>query len=235
MAVDPRTSPPVDLPPEFLPRPVYRGRPVRRCPRCAMVERHCLCAEIRPAHTHCRLLLFLHRLELKRTTNTGRLLLLALSNSEVMLRGLRPESAAPPAEAPRTFSNAFVLYPYDDAEELTPATAARLLGQGPPTLIVPDGNWRQSAKIAKREPILRGLRRFRLARAADGPSIYTLRRRHREDGLCTLEATARALELIENAAGRDGGGIRRDLEALLRTMVDRTEDSRNGTRPARRM
>lgn len=223
-----------DLPPEFRPRPVYRGRPAQRCHRCAMVERFCLCADIQPFATRCRLVLYLHRLELKRTTNTGRLLLLALTNSEVILRGVTPEAGALEHDgARRDFVNAFVLYPYDDALELTAESAARLCEHGPPTLIVPDGNWRQSSKIAKREPSLQGLRRLRLPLDAAGDSIYTLRRRHRDDGLCTLEAAARAMELIENAAGGNGSGVRRALEGLLRKMVERTITSRNGSRPAR--
>jgi DTW domain-containing protein YfiP len=105
-----------------------------------------------------------------------------------------------------------LMFPREDAKELTQELI--LTDPRPITLVVPDGNWRQAAKMAQREPAFRELERVILPDM--GPSRYRLRNEPKPGGLATFEAIARALRLIE------GEEIYEQLDALFTKMVERT-------------
>jgi DTW domain-containing protein YfiP len=86
-------------------------------------------------------------------------------------------------------------------------------------LVVPDGSWRQARKAVGREPGLQGLRRVKLP-AGGPPSEYRLRVEPNEHSVCTFEAIARALGVLEGRETQD------QLEALFRVSVGRTLWSR---------
>jgi DTW domain-containing protein YfiP len=108
---------------------------------------------------------------------------------------------------------------------LTSESVAALWGDGPSsrlTLVVPDGSWRQASKVQSREPALAEAVRVRLA-LGQRPSEFLLRREPHPESVCTIEAIARALELLE---GQNGPAVRAALEHLLRLLVHRTLWSR---------
>ena len=85
-------------------------------------------------------------------------------------------------------------------------------------MIVPDGNWRQTQKAVRREAALAGIPHVRLT---DGPpSEYRLRAQPNDQFLCTLEAIARAIGLLESCKAQS------QLEVVLRVLVERTLWSR---------
>lgn len=87
----------------------------------------------------------------------------------------------------------YLLYPTEDAIEL-----ADVLGSGgdkPIQLIVPDGNWRQAAKVSTRYPELNGIPRVKFSQV--NVSSQHLRKEHFAEGLSTLEAIAFAFGVIE--------------------------------------
>jgi DTW domain-containing protein len=88
----------------------------------------------------------------------------------------------------------------------------------PFTLIVPDGTWRQARRVRSRVPGLGDVPCVALP--AGEPSIYGLRSAARRGGLATIEAIARAFELLE------GPHVRETLERVFRAMVERTLWSR---------
>ncbi|MBI3543772.1 MAG: DTW domain-containing protein [Deltaproteobacteria bacterium] len=185
-----------------------------------MRDEHCLCAECDLARsrlaTSTRLVLVIHFRELRTTTNTGRLACLALPDAELRVRGregapLRTDDLFEPGR--RTL----VLFPSEAADDLTPEFAAR--NPGPYTLVVPDGNWSQSRRTARRlgrldAPDGARVQFVRLPQAA--PSRYALRHEPAPDGLATCEAIARALGVL------DGAGPQRELERVFELMVERT-------------
>jgi DTW domain-containing protein YfiP len=89
---------------------------------------------------------------------------------------------------------------------------------GPVTLIVPDGSWAQTRRIVRREPALAGIPHVTLRNGP--PSEYRLRLQPADGRLCTLEAIARTIGILES---RDAQAR---LEELLRVMVERTLWSR---------
>jgi DTW domain-containing protein len=111
-----------------------------------------------------------------------------------------------------------LLYPSKRAVELSPEYVATL-GK-PVTLIVPDGSWRQAAKVARREADLKDVAHVTLPNGKD--SLYRLRREPKRGGLATFEAIARALGFLENKE------VEVRLEGLFLTMVERTLNSRRG-------
>ena len=157
----------------------------------------------------------MHTLEQVLTTNTAKLVHKSLPNSEIQVHGRKDErlSASDFHEEGRI---PLLLYPSGHATELTPEFVASL--SAPVTLIVPDANWRQTHKFVRREPSLVGIRHVRIP--AGPPSEYRLRVQRHESGVCTLEAVARAIGVLES---RDAQA---KLELLLRVMVERTLWSR---------
>jgi DTW domain-containing protein YfiP len=84
---------------------------------------------------------------------------------------------------------------------------------GSAALIVLDGSWSQAARMARREPALRSLPRVKLP---PGPrSSYRLRTQQDPARVCTFEAVARALGVLE------GPEVQQALESFFRVMVER--------------
>lgn len=170
----------------------------------------CLCAELPRLRLPSRLCLVMHRDETRKTTNTGRLAALCLQGTEIVLHGRRGERA----EAPDRALPSLLLFPCPEAVPLGPEHAA----DGPVRLVVPDGTWRQAAKMSRRIPWFGELPRVSLPEG--DRTRYRLRTESRSGGLSTIEAIARAFGILE------GPGVQAQLERVSRMMVERTLFSR---------
>jgi hypothetical protein len=126
--------------------------------------------------------------------------------------GLVPEGTQP-----------LLLYPSEDAVELNAETLPGLSQGKPITLIVPDGNWKQASKVGNRIEVLKGVPWVKLP---PGPiSEYQLRREPNAYSVCTFEAIARALGVIEGVA------VQEQLELFFRTVQDRLLYARGTLKP----
>jgi DTW domain-containing protein YfiP len=179
-----------------------------RCGRCRMHASLCVCDFIPTIHTRTRLVLVIHRVEARKPTNTGQLAAHCLTNSEIVVRG-HEENPTPPFVAP-SGSRPLFLFPHPDAVPLDEVARA----EQPVTLVVPDGTWRQAAKVRNRVAGLGALPCVSLPR--EEPSIYRLRSEAHAHGLATIEAIARAMGILEGMA------VRREIERVFRAMVERT-------------
>ena len=165
------------------------------CSVCYLHKERCICSTIPHLDLQTRVCLVIHAKELKRTTNTGRLALQALKNSEMHVRGdgrekLDLSDLLNPDYEP------LLLYPSDDAIELDANFISQL--KKPVLLIVPDGNWRQASKVNHRHKELALVKRVCLKKKI--PSQQNLRAESTEDGMATLEAIAHALRWFEGEA-----------------------------------
>ena len=129
-------------------RPTQRQRKTKDpCAVCFLHKDRCICHAIPLLDLQTRVCLVIHAKELKRTTNTGRLALQALKNSEMHVRGEGKEKLDL-SEILDPVYQPLLLYPSDDAVELDADFVASL--KKPVLLIVPDGNWRQASKVHHR-------------------------------------------------------------------------------------
>jgi len=183
-----------------------------RCPRCRIHASLCVCALIPRIATRTRLVLVIHRREDRKPTNTGRLAVECLSNSQVLVRGHESSSRAPFTWDGST--QPVLLFPHQDAIPIARFAAS----ERPVTLIVPDGTWRQAAKVRARVPGLAEVPCVSIE--PDAPTMYRLRQETRDGGLATIEAIARAMGILE------GAPVRSALETVFRAMVERTLWSR---------
>lgn len=182
-----------------------------RCRACRMHASLCICALIPRLVTTSRLVLLVHYREARKPTNTGQLAACCLAGSRVEIVGDRDRPLRLPVVDPS--EDAVLLYPADDAVPLS-----ELAGRGTSiTVIVPDGNWRQAAKMGRRIP---GLDRIpRVTLGDPRPTEYRLRAEPQTFGLATLEAIAQAWRILE---GEAGAAVEAAMLHVFRVMVSRT-------------
>lgn len=184
----------------------WEGR--HRCPSCRMHRTLCLCDFIPSLPTRTRVVLVLHQMERHKTSNTGQLAVACLQNSEIVMTG-GPEG---PRGDWSALAQPVLLFPHPDARPLEQWRGS----EQPVTLIVPDATWSQAVKTRRRVPGLQDMPCAVLP--PDRPSRYMLRNNLKSGHISTLEAIARALEVLED----DGQGLRDRMEHLVAMMVDRT-------------
>ncbi len=175
-----------------------------------MVRSLCVCPLAPQLALRTRVAVIMHVAEAARSSNTGRLVPLALANSFIGYRGMREGPTNTKGMIPEGYLG-MVLYPSADSAELNKDLIGRV--PSPLCLVVLDGSWSQSARMARREPALAGLPRVRLPPGP--PSSFRLRAQTDPSRVCTFEAVARALGAIE------GPEVRESLEAFFTVMVER--------------
>jgi len=161
-----------------------------------------------PLVTRTRVVLVIHRDETHKPTNSGLLAARSLVNSDVYVRGVRGADAPALAFDPAT--QPLLLFPHADARPL--AEFAR--SPRPITLVVPDGTWRQAARVRGRVAGLAGVPCVALP--PEPTATARLRAQPDDARLPTLLAIARALGCLE------GAPVRTALEALFAALVERT-------------
>jgi DTW domain-containing protein YfiP len=205
-----------------------RSRKSDHCDDCRLFRPLCVCeivakTRLELAGLRTQVVTLMHVRELTLPTNTARLATAAIPGAELRLRGSRDERMATEGLVTSDRQSA-VLFPTSDALELNADSVARLTREGavPLRLIVLDGSWRQARKAIGRIPEIEGLPRVKLP---PGPlSRYRLRKEPTEASVCTFEAIARALGVIEGAV--HGPRVQAALEELFELRIERTLWSR---------
>ncbi|HHH30991.1 MAG TPA: DTW domain-containing protein [Polyangiaceae bacterium] len=178
---------------------------------------HCLCAVAPPIPTQIQLVLAPHIRDWRRPSNTGRLAWLALEDVELYPFGVRGRPFDP-LVLERVGARHLVLHPGGDAVPIERVCKTHFhgRGEGDVRLLVPDGTWRQSGRIANRLCQIPGALRVSVTPRPTG----ALRKRPSPNRACTAEAIATALsELGEPQAAAS-------IRALLGLLLERTARSR---------
>lgn len=185
------------------------------CPECFLNRQLCICHLFPQLNLRTRVCLVVHAKELKRTTNTGRLAIKSLINSEMRIRGETKETLDLSDLLVPEYRT-LLFYPSDDAIELN----EHLVKQDPRPiqLIVPDGNWRQASKVHYRHHELKEVPRVMIK--TPNVSKHHLRTENTPEGMATLQAIAQALGIIEGEAAR------RPLLDLYNAKLERTLQGR---------
>lgn len=152
----------------------------------------CICDLLAPIAIRTPILVLVHRTEAFKTSNTGRLAQLMLG-ARVERWGVQGASRPELPDGPL-----LLLFPSDDARELTAED-----GERGATLIVPDGNWPQARKIAKRVGLIAEGRVTHVRLGQERATGYTLRKTQRPEAVSTLESIAHALRILEGERGAD--------------------------------
>jgi DTW domain-containing protein YfiP len=173
-----------------------------RCERCLL--RDCLCAQVPVIATRTRVVIVRHHLERWRSSNTGRLAGLALSNSEIVDYG-----GGDPARLPE-LAGAWLLYPQGEPASAPPEPPPR-------QLVVLDATWSQARRMYRKLDELRGLPVLSLPEAP--MPAARLREAPAPGRVSTIEAIARALRLLEGEPAATA------LESLFALAVDRARAS----------
>lgn len=183
-----------------------------RCPTCRLHQPLCICARLGGATYPTRVELLIHYREERKPTNTGRLAVTCLTNSRMQIigrPGVTPNLEYSDNERP------LLLFPAQEAVDLA-EMAQTIRPDERAVLIVPDGNWRQAAKMRKRVP---GLLNVPCVQLPSGQSSsYRLRREPKEDGLATLEAIVQALDTLHPTLTASTESLRR----VFTMFVERT-------------
>jgi DTW domain-containing protein len=163
------------------------------CQVCFLHVDRCICSEIPKLNLKTKICLVVHARELKRTTNTGRLAIQALTNSEMRIRGEGREALDLSDWVKDPSYRTLLFFPAESAQELTPEFLAE--DPRPIQLIVPDGNWRQASKVHTRYPELSHIPRVMIK--TPNRSERHLRAETTPEGMATLQAIAEAVKVIE--------------------------------------
>lgn len=182
-----------------------------RCPGCEIRRSSCFCALIPQITLQTRVVVLMHTSEEVLPSNTARLAAKALTNSEIRINGRLGDRLSTEGLV-QDGRRSLLLYPSAFATELTSEFVSSL--SEPVNLIVPDGKWRQTQKFVRREPALAGISHVKVPEGQ--PSQYRLRSQPNDNSLCTLEAIARAVGILESLEAQA------QLEAVLQVMVERT-------------
>lgn len=137
--------------------------------------------------------------ELKLTSNTAHFVNKMLpDNSRLMIRGKMNE-VFNAQNVLRSEEKELFLYPHEDAVELNEDFRSK--NPGPYHLIVPDGNWHQARKVRQREEALKNILAVKLPTGI--MTEYKLRKAPHPEWVCTYEAVAHALGILEGSEVRD--------------------------------
>lgn len=185
------------------------------CDGCFMHLERCICSFFPNLTLKTKISLVIHAAELKHTTNTGRLAVKTLLNSEMRVRGFE-RTRLDLSDLLSPNYRTFLFYPSDDALELNQDLV--LQSELPIQLIVPDGSWRQAFKVHSRHPELKNIPRVMIS--TPNTSKYHIRNETNEYGMATLQAIALALGIIE------GTEVKEKLMKLYQAKLEQTLMSR---------
>ncbi|MCB9531092.1 MAG: DTW domain-containing protein [Myxococcales bacterium] len=171
-----------------------------RCQRCRVHLANCVCHLATQVSTATRVVVVMHRREVDKPTNTGRIALMCLPNSELRVRG---EESQPLdlSDLVTPDRRLWLLFPSPSAITVDEAVAGADSDDRPITLVVPDGTWGQARRFVNRTPALERARH--VVPAPGPPTRYRLRREHVDSGLATAEAIARTLRVIDGPEPAD--------------------------------
>lgn len=186
---------------EFL----ARGKSVQRCECCQLAEYACICEWKVTLDSRCEFVLLMHRNEVFKPTNTGRLIAdIFPSNTHVFCwsRTEPDESLVKILEDKQR--RCVIVFPVEAVE--SGVNSHRVTNELPDdekinTFILLDGTWKQSGRM------------FHLSRWLDDISCvalpdfalkgYAVRKSHQDNYVSTAEAAALCLELVGDTSGSE--------------------------------
>lgn len=166
---------------------------MNRCPKCLIQDDFCFCFDLDQIDIESQIHILMDKAELRFSNNTSILAYNTIDQCEIHVKGLENRALDFDFLDFKNFTP-LILYPSNAAIELTKEFVNTL--RKPIQLILPDGTWTQTKRFMQKQKTLNQIPRVKLSKTPK--SIYQLRRQVFDEGLCTYEAIAYALGLIEN-------------------------------------
>ena len=157
------------------------------CPTCFFRHQWCLCSKIVPMDTRAHFILVRHYKEAFKTSNSGRIASLALSNSSLYDYGVK---GAPFDPSVLDKEGTRVLFPAVGGEKKTKREELREVKN----VIILDGTWSQARRMYQRIEILRNIPKLSLEPHHIPP--IRIRQAPTSSTMATIEAIARAIEIL---------------------------------------
>lgn len=177
-----------------------RGNRTRRCQRCLLPEKNCLCATLSPQQARSRFCLVMFDSEPMKPSNTGRLIADILPDTLAFGWSRTEPDPALLAAVRDPQYQPMVVFPATYADEGRPVLNSPPLSGKPPLFIVLDGTWTEARKMFRKSPWLDALPVMSLNLTR--PSNYQLRVAHAAGQHCTAEVAA---ELLLQAGDTSAG------------------------------
>lgn len=179
-----------------------RGNRVRRCQRCLLPLKNCLCETLQPQNARSRFCLVMFDTEPMKPSNTGRLIADVLPDTEAF-QWSRTE---PPEALLELVANPdyqpMVVFPASYANGEREVLAMPPVTGKPPLFIMLDGTWTEARKMFRKSPYLDALPVISVDLSIT--SAYRLREAHAEGQYCTAEVAAALLELAGDTVASKG-------------------------------
>ncbi|MBU0504415.1 DTW domain-containing protein [bacterium] len=182
-----------------------------RCHHCRMHINLCFCNQLIKIENKIKVTVLMHYKEYAITTNTAHLIPKILQNADIRFHGHKNKESLDLSDVSEETETNLLLYPLTQNNILSPDLIKEL--KAPIRLFVPDGNWRQTARMIRRTPALAKMKKVVLP--IGEPSNYHLRHGPTPHHLCTYEAISRALGLLE------GTETQTKMNNAFTTMVNR--------------
>ncbi|MTH45804.1 tRNA-uridine aminocarboxypropyltransferase [Intestinirhabdus alba] len=181
-----------------------RGNRIRRCQRCLLPLKLCLCDTLSPRQARSRFCLVMFDTEPMKPSNTGRLIADILPDTAAFgwSRTAPPSALLELVQSPDY--QPMVVFPASYAGEERQVISAPSSSGKPPLFIMLDGTWPEARKMFRKSPWLDALPVISvdLARL----SAYRLREAHAAGQYCTAEVAIALLDLAGDAEAAAGLG-----------------------------
>ena len=198
-------------------KPSRRDTKVDRCDKCRINYRWCFCDHIRDIPSKIHVSIVMHYTERWLTSNTAYFASLVLPSCTIHERG---NIDIPIPDEPFSQDHDYLyLFPTEDSKPISEFVAS----DKPIHLVVPDGSWSKAKKIHKREDLFKDMPKYHLTDV--GESRYQLRKSPGENFLCTYEAIAHTLSVLDKEEVKD------EMLEFFDIFVDRVLQSRRGEFP----
>lgn len=181
---------------------IARGNRIRRCQRCLLPLKQCLCATLKPQLAQSRFCLMMYDTEPMKPSNTGRLIADVLPDT--LAYGW---SRTEPPQALLTLLQSqvyqpLVVFPAEYATAGRKVVSAPQADGKPPLFIMLDGTWPEARKMFRKSPWLDAFPVVSVS--LERLSAYRLREAHEAHQYCTAEVATALLQLAGDDAAAQG-------------------------------
>lgn len=179
-----------------------RGNRIRRCQRCLLPLKQCLCETLQSATARSRFCLVMFDTEPMKPSNTGRLIADVLPDTAAFQwsRTEPPQALIELVNDPAY--QPMVVFPASYADPQREVLSAPPSSGKPPLFIMLDGTWTEARKMFRKSPYLDALPVISVDLSKT--SAYRLREAHGDGQYCTAEVAIALLELAGDTTAAQG-------------------------------